>query len=144
MANDLLDINNLQLGDIIAFKSLNPYDNVTWRGKITGFGDYNLVKYMEDLIPYYQNVKKHVAIMPELENLSFIIVDCYENLNTETSTRRIFAKEWIDPSSLIMIDLNKHIDIRIYDVNETDINRIKDLLADNNFSMSIIEVTSNT
>ena len=141
--SELLDINKLQLGDIIAFKSLNPYDAVKWRGKITGFGDYNLVKYMEDLVPYYQQVKKHVATIPNLENLSFIIVDCYENLTTEVSTRRIFAKEWIDASSLTLIDLNRHMDIRIFDVGETDINRIKDLLSDHNFSMSVISISTN-
>lgn len=142
--SDIVNLADLNIGDTISFKTMNAYDTVTWRGKITGFANYDLVRQMEDLLPYYQNVKKNSPDMADIEYLSYIVLDCYENLTTETYTRRIFAKEWLDPSSVKIIDMNKHMDIRIYDISETDIQRIRDILSDSGYSIAVINTDSNS
>lgn len=134
-------LDDIKQKDTIAFKTINPYDNNEWRGVVVGFGTYELVAKQYDLLPYYQEVKKVTSgtNMPEIEDLNFIIVDCYENALTSNTNRRIFAKEWIDVSSLRLINIYQHLDIRIFGVTSADTTKIMNMLLDYGYSAAIIE-----
>ncbi len=140
MANDY-GIDDIKQKDTIAFKTINPYDNNEWRGVVVGFGTYDLVSQQYDLLPYYQEVRKTTSgsNMAEIEDLNYIIVDCYENALTKTTNRRIFAKEWIDASSLRQINIFQHLDIRIFGATDTDSKKILNMLLDYGYSAALLD-----
>ena len=133
----ILSINELEIGQTISFKSISTYDTVEWRAKIIAFSDYELVKNLQDVLPYYQNVKKTNAGMLPIDKLSYMVLTVYEN-DLNISNRRVFAKEWIDPSSLKLINLSNYIDVRIFDIEETKIQIILDLIFSNGYSCTRI------
>lgn len=135
---DIVDLSTLAINTTISFKTLNAYDQNTWRGTITGSGNYNLVKTLTDLLPYYQQVKKSVPNLANIEDLNYLVFDMYENAISTTTNRRVFAKEWIDPSSVKIVDVRQHIDIRIFNVTSADQQKIIDILADHSYSSSAI------
>lgn len=144
--SDVFDLDTLKQKDMIAFKTINPYDNNEWRGIIIGFGTYELVAKQYDLLPYYQEIRKTDAghTMAEMKDLNYIIVDCYENALTENTNRRVFAKEWIDVSSVRLINIHQHVDIRIFSATEADTKRIMDILTDSGYSVADITAKKDT
>lgn len=135
---DLVSFDDLRIGTTISFKTYNGYDSNTWRGIINGIGDYTFAKGMDDLIPYYQNVKKSIPNMPAIENLTFYSMSVYENSLTKTTGKRVFAKEWIDQSSIKIIDMNSHVDFRVFNITASNKQTIIDILSDHGYSCSII------
>ena len=79
---DVVDIDSIKQKDTIAFKTINPYDNNEWRGIVVGFGTYDLVAKQNDLLPYYQEVKKTTAgsSMADIKDLNFIIIRIHNEL----------------------------------------------------------------
>ena len=138
MSTDIITINDLAIGQTISFKTYNQYDKVEWKGLIVGFGNYSLVSKLEDLLPYYQNVKKTQSNMADISELNYIIFDMYENITAETTNKRVIAKEWIDQSTLRLIDIHKTLDIRIFNVGEADSTKIIDILGDHGYSCSVL------
>lgn len=139
--SELISVDELNIGQTIAFKTHNAYDNVEWRGTIVGIGDYSLVRKMDDLLPYYQNVKKSQTAMGDIETLSYLILDVYENAQTVMTNRRIFAKEWIDVSTLKIISITDHIDVRVFGTTSRDKQKILDILSDAGYSVTITAST---
>lgn len=130
----MIDVNSLAIGQTIAFKTINQYDNVEWRGVIKGFGDYELISNMQDVLPYYQNVKKTNPSMAPITNLNYIVLDAYENVKTINTNRRVFAKEWIDPSSLKIINIYNYLDIRVLNVEADQLSTVLTILNDHGYS----------
>lgn len=138
MANDIVNLDNVKLFQTISFKTYNSYDTVEWKGVVNGIGGYDLVSKFEDLLPYHQNVKKSHPNIPELKDCTFLIIGAYENADTETTHRRIFAKEWIDESTVKIVDVNQKLDFRVYNVTEIDKQKIMDIMSDNGYSISFL------
>lgn len=130
----MISVNDIEIGQTISFKSISQYDNVEWRGVIVGFGDYNLIRSLQDILPYYQNVKKTKPDILPIDRLNYIILDVYENIKTTSTNRRVFAKEWIDVSSLKIVNVHNHIDLRIFNVEQHQLQIILDLLNANGYS----------
>ncbi len=127
----MVDMNSLEIGQTILFKSISDYDNVTRRCIIEGFANYSLAKKYEDILPYYQEVKKTNPSIAPIEKLSFMILKIYEN-NTPTN-EIIFAKEWIEPSSLQILVENKYVDIRVYEIDSNIAKTVMDILKSNGY-----------
>lgn len=130
----MINLNDLTIGQTIAFKSISQYDNVEWRGVIVGFGDYNLIRSLQDVLPYYQNVKKTKPDILPIDRLNYVILDVYENTKTTVTNRRVFAKEWMDVSSLKIVNVHNYIDVRVFNVEQNQLQTILDLLNSNGYS----------
>ena len=127
-----VDLDTLKAGDTILFRSKNTIDNVQWTCKINGICQYSVVRNMStDLLPYYQAVKQVVPIMEPLENLTYFILEYYQDGKTSTM---ILAKEWIEPTSVSLISINSYIDFRIFDIDTSDITTVLNLLKANGFT----------
>ena len=137
--SDVVDINTLNIGDTISFKTYNEYDTVERRAKLLGIANYDVVKKLEDLLPYYQEVKKTQGGMADIDQLTYFILDCYENSDNTAANKRVFAKEWIDVSTLRLINIGQHVDFRVYDVSSADVKKIQDIFSDYGYSISVIE-----
>ena len=111
------NVSALTKGMTIRFRTLSPHDNVLWAGKITAMCDYDIASTFEDVDTYYQDILKINPAMDAKEALNYIIVSVSEN--GSVATKRVFALEWLDVSTVEVVTENTHVDIRIYDINST-------------------------
>ena len=51
----------INLGDIIKFKTLSPHDNVVWSGEVVSICGYDVARlFGEDIVAYYQDINRNV------------------------------------------------------------------------------------
>lgn len=123
---------DLKVGETIRFKTLSPHDNVLWTGKISSLCDYDVAKTFQDVDTYYWDVKK---VNPELgtkEALHYFLLKVLEN--ELQATTRVFALEWIDPSTLERIMENTYKDVRIYDIDSSKVEDILNLIKSHGYT----------
>ncbi len=132
----IVELDSLQVGDTITFRSVNPLDNVLWQGTITGICSYDIVQNLRgDLLPYYREVKKIIHTMLPVDQLTYFTLKYTQG---DKSGILVMAKDWIEPSSVQKIVINNYFDIRIYDLDEAQAQTILDLLTANNFKSALV------
>lgn len=127
---------DLKVGDNVSFTSINPRDSVTWTGEIIALGKYNAVKNIEDLIPYYNEVKKVLPSMEPYTELTYIVLNYYQDGKTN---EKVFALPWLNPSSIKILDTNKYFYIKIYDRDTTEVQGVLDLLTSHEYKCSWVK-----
>lgn len=132
----IVNIDDLKVGDVISFTSRNPMDNVLWQGTITGICAYNVVQHLRnDLVPYYQETKKVLHDLEPVDKLEYLVL----SINQEGAVSTlVMAKDWIEPTSVIKIEISKKFDIRIYDLDTEQAQTVLDLLRANGFKSALV------
>ena len=136
MPETILDIKSIEIGTDISFKTINPLDNTLYEGKMIGKGNYDIVKNLYDILPYYQAVKKNNRTMDPIDKLEYFIIDYTQD---GKHAKFVCAYDWVESSTLKIIDLDYYFDIRIYNVGEQEKDRVIKLLESNQISCSLIE-----
>lgn len=113
---------DLKIKDNIRFRTKNPHDNVTWEGRIVSICDYDTARQSGDVDVFYQEVKRVDNTLSDKENLTYLILKIREN--DSVSTKRVFALDWIDVSTLEKVEENSYVDFRVFDVNASKANDI--------------------
>ena len=133
-------INNIEfnVNNIIIFKSISKYDNNTWRGLVIGFGSYDLVKGYDDIGQYYKGVFATHPDMKPIDKLEYFILKAYDSEIADTGTIKIFAKEWVEPSSFSIHSTGSIHVIQVYDQTDQTIQNAIDLLYTNGFKCSLV------
>ena len=132
----ILNLDTLEVGDTISFRSINPLDNVLWQGTITGICSYDIVQNLrDDLLPYYREVKKTLHDMLPIDQLTYFTLKYFQG---DKVGRLVIAKDWIEPSSVQKIDITNHFDIRIYDLDSVQAQTILELLTANNIKAALV------
>ncbi len=132
----ILNLDTLEVGDTISFRSVNPLDNVLWQGTITGICSYDIVQNLrDDLLPYYREVKKTIHDMLPIDQLTYFTLKYFQG---DKVGRLVMAKDWIEPSSVKKIDITNYFDIRIYDLDSAQAQTILELLTSNNFKAALV------
>ena len=122
----------------IKFKSLSDHDTVAWEGTVAGFLTYDTAKTMEDILPYYREAKKSITDLPPIEELTFFILTLDEN--TAVTKSRVFALEYIDPSTLRIQDVYSDLYFKVYATPASEVPTIITLLKSHGYNCS--QVTS--
>lgn len=113
----VITTDQIQLNDIIRFKTLSPHDNVLWSGEVLSKCDYEVASlFGTDITAYYQDIKRYITNLPSKESLTYIILKVAKN--EATSEKHVFALEWIDVSTLERIEEHTYTDFRVYDIGE--------------------------
>lgn len=133
----LVSVSELQIGQRIQFKTLSDSDNVLYVGTITAIGDYSFARTIADLLPYSQAVLKSNPDLDPLEELTFLRIEMLEN-SEQPSTVRVFAREWIDISSLKILEAKTSIDIRIYGTTTDQADTIVQLLRSSGYTAKLV------
>lgn len=128
----MVDPTTLTIGQTIRFKSISAHDNVFWSGTVEAICRYSAVTLTEDVVPYYREVAKLHPELPVLEKLTFLQLSLLENY--ESTRTRFFAREWIDPSSLEIVDVSSSFDIRVYDTPPEQLATILELLRSHGYT----------
>lgn len=118
------DPNSLKIGDTIRFKTLNPHDNLVWTGTIAAICDYTAACHFENPDAYYQDVIRANGDrnIGAKETLKYLVLNVSEN--TTTVTNRVFALEYIDKSTLELVQENTHAVFRVYGIDTSKANDI--------------------
>lgn len=131
----IIDPSTLTIDQTIRFKSLSSHDNLLWSGTIEAICRYSAVTLLEDVIPYYKEIVKTHPELPVLEKLTFLQLSLLENY--EQKRTRFFAREWIDPSTLEIVEVATSFKIRIYDTPTAQQATILQLLRSHGFTAQI-------
>lgn len=137
MAN-IVALDDIKINMKLSFKLRNQYDTSTYICKVTGMVAYNVAKSYSDVLPTYQNVKKTVPDLAPITELTYLVCNRYENGTELTENSKMIAFEWIDQSSIQILDVLAHIDIRVYNVSGKE-QAIIDILSDHGYTCDVIK-----
>lgn len=127
----LVDLNSLQINQRISFTTKEPYDTVTRQGTIVSISNYEQVKtYVEDILPRFKAMEKKDPESPVLDELTFFVMKV---LQGDKQATYVIAKEWIEPSSVIILDSTRYHSVRIYEVDDSKLQDALDLLRAHGF-----------
>lgn len=127
------------VGETVRFKTLSTHDNVLWTGKVVSLCDYEIAKTFQDIDTYYWDIKKIKPEMATKEALHYWVLKVLENeLN---ATTRVFAREWIDISTLERIMENTYKDIRVYDIDSSKAQDVLVMLKAHGYTCQLIDET---
>lgn len=107
----MVSITSLNIGQTISFTSKELFDQTTHTGKIVAIGGYDLIsKYVTDIIPRYQAMRKTDPTMDPVQDLVYLVI-------TETQNGRtgfyVIAQSWVNEASVSIVDTNKYFDVRV-------------------------------
>lgn len=137
-----INIRNLEMGTDISFKTWHTSDGNTYQGTLIGFGNYSVVKSLMDILPYYQGVKKAINSLAPMTELEYFIIEySQENIVDGSNMTKTFvcAFDWVQESSVELISLKEHFDIRIYNKPESDAAKVVELLQSHGYTCNKLE-----
>jgi len=127
----------IQVGQTVKFTCDHPTDVSTYQGRVIGISNYSIVKMLEtDLVPYHAEVAKRRPSIKPITELSFITLEYVQNSLVHRVSRAI---EWIQESSVVLLESGHKFDIRIYDRNSSEATTIIQLLESHGYIASLVE-----
>jgi len=117
---------NFEPGSTIQFRTRNQYDPNIYQGTVSGTCTYGLAqKLNKDIAVYHLNVAKTVPDITDLADQDFF------TLTTTVEENIPFAKEWVDPASIVLVSSTDYTDFRLYIIDD-QIAVVRNLLTINN------------
>lgn len=129
-------VDDVPNGSMITFRSKNVNDTVIWRGRLEMVGTYNSIKRYGNTAAENQAVRQTDPTVPTDEKTLTYFLITVDNNSTET-TERVFAQEWIQPGSLVVINPGNKVTIQVDDPNSDPL-LIVSLLASAGYSSRIL------
>lgn len=130
---DLRTIKDARIGDTIVFTSHHPSDFNEYKGEIIGFGNYDTVKNLTDVVPYYQKV---LTKLPNLDHFTKLIYFIIQYQQDGKTTKGVFANDYVE--TIHFIDTNSQYDIRVYDTDISGINSAVNLLRSSGYRCKLM------
>lgn len=124
----IIDGKTIEVGTTIKFRTINSYDTNLWTGTIVAIGNYDVAKMYTDVVAYHQNVLKDTPELDPANTLTYLIIKTTEDIV------RAFAVDWIEVTTLVIVDTSNNINIIVYNVDSGEVDTILTLLRDNNYN----------
>lgn len=123
---------NFDIGSIIQFRTRNQYDQNIYQGTVTGFIRSTLAqKLNRDIAVYHLNVSKTFTELTDMADQEFFTL-------TSASEEEVpFAKDWIDPATMVLVSVVDYRDFRIY-VLDADVPTVQNLLTIHNIRHKLL------
>lgn len=132
----LVDPNTLAVGQVVTFTCYHPTDLTKYEGTIVGISSFGIVNMLEgDLVPYHQEVLKIVPTLNPIEKLKFVTLEYQQENKTHRVSR---ALDWINVSSLTILETDQKFDIRIYDRPTSETDQVLELLRSHGYLCSLL------
>lgn len=128
----IVDGQTVSVGDKIKFRTINSYDTNVWTGDVMGFVNYDIAKLHTDVVAYHTNVLKTNPDVDPAAELDYILI------KTTEGVVRAYAVDWVQPTTLVIVDTSNNITVKVYNVTAEQGVTILTLLKDNNYSCEII------
>jgi hypothetical protein len=116
-------VDEININNMVKFNTLHTDDETIWKGKVVGRITYDIARSYNHVLSYYMDIKKNNPNIGNMEELNYFLIEL-DNDNTNETTYRVFAEEWIVPGSLILIDTLSKREIRIFGITDTEFNDI--------------------
>ena len=130
------NIKDISIGAMIQFRSKNPNDITAWRGTLESVGGYRSIQSRTNPAPYHQAVRQVDPSVPLSEvDLTYFLITV--DNSASQPTMQVFAQEWIEPGSLLEINLGTKVTIEVTD-SVGDSQAILSLLASGGYATKII------
>lgn len=132
----VLNGHTIENGVKVQFQTINTYDNVLWKGIVQGIVKYSVAKLIGDVDNYHNEVLKDTPGATPLDEQDFIIINTTDG--SGPTKKVVFAVEHINETSVQLVDVNENINLRIYNVAESSIADILQLLTENGFQAKLL------
>lgn len=120
----------------IKFSTINTYDGELWIGLVSGIVDYEVAKTFTDVDKFHAEVLKDTPGLDPAAEQEYVLISTTDDGNP--SRKVAFAVQWIDEPTLVPIDITNAINIRVYDILETDIVNAINVLAEAGFKAKYV------
>jgi hypothetical protein len=129
----LIDAKEVAFKDVISFTTINDSDQITYQGIVKSLSmSSEIASRYNDVYSYNQKIKKTSPSVGEIEDHEFFLLQYEQDGST---LYKAFAKEWITPDSLIIIDQTQYLDVRIFNILEGQHDALLLLLRDNGYTV---------
>jgi hypothetical protein len=133
----MIAINDIQVGQRIKFQTHNGLDSNVYTGEVSGIVTYDgALVYSRDLVPYHKEVEKSTGSLPSIRELQFLVVVVKQG---SLSSTKVFAKDWIIPSSVELVPYIDYIDIRFHGTDKSAVSDILSFLKSQGYRVSEIK-----
>jgi len=127
----IIDGKDVTVGMLIKFRTINGLDPNIISGYVIALCDYNVARVYSDVVKYHEEVKEsnptNNNIPDDAKTLSYFVVKNHEDIIES------YAVEWVEPTTLEIVEIANDIIIKIYDVPDTETETILKLLRDNGY-----------
>lgn len=131
-------VDDIEIGQIISFRSKSSSDNNFYYGKVIGFITSEVAASYFDIYTYNSNVQTADDTVPEVSEQTFILIKLIDKLDDTEKYIITFSKDWITDGTISIHSNKKILNINIYNVEETAISDIQNLLLTNGFNSKVI------
>lgn len=135
----VLNPDDIEVGQVITFRTINPYDNIQRVGRVSSVCDYLIASRITDVDTFHQQVQHADPDIGDAKDMHYIILAYSETGDGEYSSLVAIAKEWISASSLELVEEKAYIDFRVYNISTTKASDVLDLLKSTGYTASILE-----
>ncbi len=129
----IVDSQNIEPGTIIKFRTINAHDSNLYSGTVAGICEYAIAKDYKDVVAYNKEVKEDTPSIADATELNYFII------NLQDGSKAAFAAEWVEASSLIIIDAAQNVTILLYNTTTSAALTAIQLLTDNGYPCKIVE-----
>ena len=133
----MVDLTTLIPGQVISFLSKETFDQITHVGTVEAIGKFSMTTKYGDIVSRYQGMRKQDPTQAPMADLTYFVIRFEQNGLVEFF---IIARDWIEPSSVVILDIHQFFDIRILNrLPEIDAQTVLDLLREAGFLCKLLK-----
>ena len=137
MTGSSLLVNESLIGETVTFTSKNPTDATVYKGVISGIISYRLSnRFGFDTLSYNTAVQRADISVGAIDTLNYFIITLSND--SPQPTDRLFADEWIAPSSFSVIQGATLYNVNIWDVPATGAGQIISVLRAAGYNATLV------
>lgn len=127
---------DVQVGQTIAFRTLNPRDTVKYVCQVSGICTYQTARKFMDVDVYHQQVTQNQHI-GDVKGLTFLILT-RTSADGNSEETLAYAREWISPSSLEVVTNRAYVDIRVYNIPLEKVSDVINVIKASGYDASML------
>lgn len=133
---------SLSIGQSVTFKSLNTNDLNAYNGKIVAIMTSDQAVKYGDVIAYTNVVNNIQGSQLDYSILTYFLLKQYSFANQqETGLTLLFAKEWIDQSTFVVVSDYLTANVNIYGVTTDTIQDVLSVIRNQGYPAALIKIS---
>lgn len=134
-------IDDIKMGSVISFRSKAVNDNNFYHGKVVGFTTSEIAKSYADIYTYNTSVQSADNTVPVVTLQTFLMMQLIEPVDNTEKYLIPFSLEWISTPTLNIIASDRIALVKIYEVDEANIQDVINVLASAGFKAKVDSLT---
>jgi hypothetical protein len=130
-------INDIVIGGTISFRSKAVNDNNFYYGKVNGKVSSDIAVNYADIYTYNTSVQSADPAVQSVDTQTFLIMRLIEPVDNSTKYVIPFSLDWINEATLNIIASNKTALIKVYEVDNNNVQDVINLLKTGGFKSRV-------